>query len=118
MNMNADERAQFREGLAHLTDAEIANRLYLCGLIQRVDSEILAMKLLFGSGEKNNGDGQLVFEPPVDTQVTAFQHIFQAELKRRFAAQAKAKEQQKRSLLEVAAEGEEQNHAAQQNGNH
>jgi hypothetical protein len=108
MDMNADERTAFREQLAHLTDAEVAHKLYLCGLVQRIDTELLAMKTLFGSPDPEDKDGgeQLIFEPPVDTQVTALQHLMQTELKRRFSAKA--------SRQKLSTGGE--NHA-QKNGN-
>ncbi len=110
--MNAVE---WREKLAPLSDAELAKRLYLAGLVQRIDAELIAMKTLFGSG-----DEPLRFSPAPDTRLTALLHLIlhlmMQEIKRRAQAQAQANS----SHELTAEEKKEENHAnhAENNGNH
>jgi len=106
--MNAVE---WREKLAPLSDAELAKRLYLAGLVQRIDAELIAMKTLFGSG-----DAPLRFSPAPDTRLTALLHLMMQEIKRRAQAQAQANS----SHELTAEEKKEENHAnhAENNGNH
>ncbi len=81
MNSAEDKRAALREKLAKLSDAELAKRLYLIGLVARIDAELLAMVTLFGSG-----DEPLQLSPPPDGRITSIQHLLMVEIKRRNAA--------------------------------
>ncbi len=75
--------AELREKLAKLTDAELAKRLYLIGLVARLDTELLVMATFFGSG-----DEPMRLEPPPDARVTALQHMMMQEMKQRSAVSA------------------------------
>jgi hypothetical protein len=103
MNTPAEDRRQaFREKVAALDDAALAKRLYLIGLVARIDNELLAMATLFGDPNE-----PLQLTPPPDVRVTSLAHLFQQELKRRRVAATKI----------VHTEGEDHaNHA--QNGAH
>jgi hypothetical protein len=79
-----DKRQAFRAKPANLTDAELAKRLYLIGLVGRIDAELLAMATLFGDPNE-----PLRLTPPPDTRVTSLAHLFQQELKRRAIAATK-----------------------------
>jgi hypothetical protein len=80
MNTAADKRQALREKLAALSDADLAQRLYLISLIGRLDAELLAMRILFGPDDP---DEPLRFSPKPDARLTALQHLFQQELVRR-----------------------------------
>ena len=77
----ADERATIRSKLANLTIADLVQRQYLVGLVQRIDTELLAMATLFGAG-----DEPLKLEPPPDARLTMLSHMFQSEIRRRWSA--------------------------------
>ncbi len=74
----------FRTKLASLTDADLAKRLYLCGLVCRIESELLAFMTLCG-----DGDEPLTLTPPPDARLSAMQHMMMQEIKRRGAATTK-----------------------------
>jgi hypothetical protein len=80
--VNASEA--FRERCKQLDDAELARRLYLISLVQRLDAELQAFMVLCGSGEE-----PLHLMPAPDAKLTSMLHLMQAELKRRVAATIK-----------------------------
>jgi hypothetical protein len=103
MNTPAEDKRQaFREKLAALDDADLAKRLYLIGLVQRIDAELLAMATLFGDPNE-----PLRLTPVPDVRVTSLAHLFQQEWKRRAIAATK--------ILHIEEGGE--NHA-HNNGAH
>src|SRR6266699_3470116 len=95
--------AAFRLRIDAIDDAELARRLYLCSLVQRIDAELQAFMVLCGDGGE-----PLQLTPPPDARLTSLQHLMQVELKRRCAARIKQQT--------VHTEGESAH--AQQNGSH
>ncbi len=93
----------FRGRIAAIDDAELARRLYLCSLVQRIDAELAAFMTLCGDGAE-----PLNLVPAPDARLTAMLHMLQQEFKRRCAARIKQQT--------VHTEGESAH--AQQNGNH
>ncbi len=78
---------EFRLKLQHLSDAELVRKQYVLGLCQRLDNELLALRVLFGPG-----DEPLQLSPPPDTKLSGLAHLFQQELLRRnLATQAKTR---------------------------
>ena len=80
--MSASEA--FRSRIAQIDDAELAKRLYLCSLVQRIDAELAAFMTLCGDGAE-----PLSLQPAPDARLTAILHLMQQELKRRVAARIK-----------------------------
>jgi hypothetical protein len=107
MSTTEVKQLEFRERLAALSDVDLARRVYLCGLVSRIDNELLALSTLFGAP-----DEPLKLAQPPDTKLTTLQHLMQVELKRRCSATKAingAAAQQKRPI------GEQHDHA---NGTH
>ena len=74
----------FRSRIAAIDDGELAKRLYLCSLVQRIDAELVAFATLCGDSAE-----PLQLTPAPDARLTAILHMMQQELKRRCAARIK-----------------------------
>jgi len=96
----AGERQQFRKRLVDLSDVELTQWSFLCGLASRIETELLVFHALFSP------PGSQESEPAPDTQLAGIQLLITQELKKRRSA----------PTTKLHIEGEENNHA-NTNGN-